>query len=233
MVSKKSQLPKHVALIVDGNRRWAKNRDLDPKQGHIEGIKKILPKIIDHAILLGIDEITIWLFSTENWDRSVNEVKHLMILFQEYTEDLKKYSAVNKIQITHVGRKDRLPKTLLNNLVLLENNTKKYHKKLNLCIDYGGRDEISRAIGQLFKSGIKECVTPELITEFVRKENHFLNPPELIIRTGGDQRVSGFMTWDGAYAELAFEKKCFPDFTPELFEKHIVDFSLRHRRFGK
>src|SRR3989344_1714129 len=219
-----SNLPKHVGVIVDGNRRWAKNKSLNPLYGHEVGIKKTLPKIIDYAFSLEIKEISVWIFSTENWDRSLEEIQHLMQLFLAFTDELIRVSFDNKIQVHHVGRKDRLPKELIRNLETLENNTECFNKRLNLCIDYGGKDEISRSVTKLVSDGIKpKEISVELINSFVRSCNNFINPPDLIIRTGGEQRTSGFMTWDSAYAELAFEKTYFPDFTPALLKKWIIN----------
>lgn len=228
------KLPKHIAFIVDGNRRWAKEKGLSPLVGHEVGIQKVLPKIIKCAHTLGINEVSAWLFSTENWDRSPEEINHLMNLFINFTNDLLKSAPKNKISVRHVGRKDRLPTKLISNLTELEKVTSNYEKRLNLCMDYGGRDEIARAVTMILNEGIvAKDLSIDLINDYVRTCNGFINRPDLIIRTGGDQRLSGFMSWDNAYAELAFEKNYFPAFTPRLLKKWLNNYSSRERRFGK
>ncbi len=227
-------IPKHLGLIVDGNRRWAKARNLSPLYGHEVGIRDVLPGIINQAHRVGVEEVSAWIFSTENWDRSDEEVDHLMQLFIKFTERLLDRAKEDSIEVKHVGRKDRIPSLLVESLIRLEKATLGLPKRLNLCIDFGGRDEIATAVRGI----VKNCVSEEnidegLIGDYVNKYNGFRFSPDLIIRTGGAQRTSGFMVWEAAYAELAFEESYFPDFTQDLLMKWLSEYSSRERRFGK
>lgn len=220
-------IPNHVALIPDGNRRWAKEKRLPTYEGHRKGFQALI-NIGKKSRELGIKILTVWAFSTENWKRSSEEVSYLMKLYEIMLEKYIKEALKEKIRIIHLGRKDRINKTLKNKIVNIEEKTKDF-AQYYLCIglDYGGHDEIVRAIRK--SSNLSE----DNFNRFLdTKELQYPNP-DLIIRTGGEQRLSGFLLWQSQYSELMFVKKYLPDFKPEDFEKCIDSFIKRQRRFGK
>jgi len=219
-------IPVHVALICDGNRRWAREKNLPTLKGHQKGFEQTI-KIAKKARKMGVKIFTLWAFSTENWDRTKEEINYLMNLYEKMIDKYIKEALKEKIRLIHLGRKDRLRSSLLKKICEAEEKTKNFTKHY-LCIglDYGGRDEILRAINKVpenFKLIEKQLDTKDLPQSDV----------DLIIRTGGEQRLSGFMLWQGAYAEYIFVKKYLPDFTENDFEKCIEEYSKRQRRFGK
>lgn len=225
----KIQIPKYVAIIPDGNRRWAKERGLPTFFGHEKGFNTLI-KIGRKARKLGVKIITIWAFSTENWHRSKEEINYLMMLFNNKIDEFLKEAKKEEIKIIHLGRKDRINKDLKDKIINAEQETKKYSRYyLCIALDYGGRDEIIRAINSFKKNNLKEAdLSQYLDTKYLPYPD-----PDLIIRTGGEQRLSGFLLWQCQYSELIFIKEYLPDFSPKSFEKCIIDFSKRNRRFGK
>ncbi len=242
------ELPKHVAIIPDGNRRWAKERGLPPLIGHKMGMEAA-GKLLKSAKELKIHTLTLWAFSTENWRRSQTEVSYLMQIFTQavdkYLPEIKKAQA----RLIHLGRKDRIPAVLANKISKLEAETKNNHKHiLNLAIDYGGHDEILRAVERAFVDLQKKKITIKKLAKqtglYQQKYPYFFfnkyfdtgdQPypyPDLIIRTSGEQRLSGFLPWQAVYSELYFEPSHFPDFTPEKFRQAIAEYQRRKRRFG-
>lgn len=222
-----STLPRHIAIIADGNRRWAKNRGLPTFEGHRQGFENI-KKLSKKAKNLGIQIITFWVFSTENWDRSQEEVGYLMKLAEKVIDIQKKEAIVEKTRIVHIGRKDRIPTLLRNKIEEAERDTKQFSQYyFVVALDYGGRDEIERAIEKMNRTG-EQSLDNCLDTAVLPYPN-----PDLIIRTSGEQRLSGFMTWQGAYSEYYFTEKLFPDFNPDELEAAVLDYGLRKRRFGK
>lgn len=220
-------IPKHIAIIADGNRRWAKERGLPTFEGHRQGFENI-KKLSRKAKSLGIKIITFWVFSTENWDRSHDEVGYLMKLAEKVIDIQKKEAIAEQTRIVHIGRKDRIPPQLRKKIEEAEQDTKQFDTYyFVVALDYGGRDEIMRAIEKMNASGEKS-VDACLDTAVLPHPN-----PDLIIRTSGEQRISGFMTWQGAYSEYYFTEKLFPDFDPDELEAAVLDFGLRKRRFGK
>ena len=221
-------LPKHVALIMDGNRRWAKQKGLTTFQGHKKGLERSR-EIIEESRKLGIKYVTLWGFSTENWKRSKREVGYLMKLFENYLIDNIEELHSKGVCIVHIGRKDRLPKKLIQLFARAEKLTSKNQDfRLNLAIDYGGRDEIIRAIQKIKK---KERCTEEDFCVLLDTVNS--PDSDLIIRTSGEMRLSGFLMWQGAYSELYFTKKCFPEFTVGEFHKALKEYSGRKRTRGR
>jgi undecaprenyl diphosphate synthase len=218
-----NNIPNHVAFIPDGNRRWAKEKKLNTYAGHKKGFEQLI-KIAKKAKKLGIKVFTVWAFSTENWKRTQEEIRYLMRLYEIMLDKYFKDALKDKVRIIHLGRKDRINKNLLNKISEIEEKTKNFDKSY-LCIglDYGGRDEIERAV-QIHKSNFSQFLDT--------KDLPFPNP-DLIIRTGGEQRLSGFMLWQSEYAELEFVNKYLPDYSDSDFEKTINKFSARQRRFGK
>jgi len=229
-----NNLPKHIAIIPDGNRRWAKEKGLPTIEGHRKGAEAIL-KLVKKGKELGIPIGTIWAFSTENWQRSKKEVIGLMKLFKYFIDKYTSSIVKDEIRFIHIGRKDRLPKDLLQKINQLEKKTNKFNKHyLVLALDYGGRDEIVRAIKKAAesKTNLKELNEKNFI-KFLDTKDLPYPYPDLIIRTSGETRTSGFMIWQAAYSELFFSPKYLPDFTPEDFELIVKEFSKRQRRFGK
>lgn len=221
-------IPNHVAFIVDGNRRWAKSKGLPSLEGHRRGIGN-LEKIFDVCKELGIKYATAWVFSTENWTRSKDEVTYLFNLFREHVEKYREKFVKEQTRFVHLGRKDRMSADIVEKITSLEEETKNFTER-TVCIamDYGGHDEIIRAVNKLIDDG-KE-VTDENISNYLDTAN--IPNPDLIIRTSGELRLSGFMSWQSAYSEYYFPKVPFPDFTREEFLIALQDFSKRDRRFG-
>lgn len=225
-------LPKHIVLIPDGNRRWAKEHGLTLEEGHRKGMEAII-ETTRVAQNWGIKYLTIWAFSTENWNRSPAEVGYLMRLFKEFIKKLLREFLEKGVRIIHLGRKDRIPKFLRDALEEAVYKTRDNNKFfLNIALDYGGRDEIVRAVRRIIAVG----KDPKAIDE--KEFRKFLDTngqpePDLIIRTSGEQRLSGMMPFQAAYAELYFEKVYLPDFTLEHLKRAILDFSNRQRRFGQ
>lgn len=220
-------IPKHVAIIADGNRRWAKERGLPTFEGHRKGFENI-KALSKKAKQLGIQIITFWVFSTENWKRAAEEVGYLMNLAERVIDVQIKDAIKEETRIVHIGRKDRIPKGLLNKIKKAEETTKKFTKYyFVIALDYGGHDEITRAV-QKMKDVHTEKIDDYLDTAVLPYPN-----PDLIIRTSGEIRLSGFMTWQSAYSEYIFSDLYFPAFDVAAFERAVEEYGDRKRRFGK
>lgn len=224
-----ANIPKHVAIIPDGNRRWANNLDKPPVYGHEIGFERF-KELTAYAKKQGIPFLTIWAFSTENWNRSKEEVNNLMIIIKRAILEISKKSQEEKSRFIHIGRRDRLPKDILKLIERTEEETKN-HKDFCLCvaIDYGGEDEILRAEEKLLASKSKD----KHIVDFLDTTLAGVPSPDLIIRTSGEKRLSGFMSLQSTYSELVFEEKMFPDFTEEFFQVALDEYGRRNRRYGK
>ena len=228
----KQILPKHIGIMIDGNRRWAKGKKLPAFLGHKKGIERVV-EIIDYAASKGIKVLTLYGFSTENWNRPKKEVDYLMNLFTEfarkYAHDFKKKG----IQFCHIGGLEELPKSLQKEIKEAQRLTKDNKKMvLNIALNYGGRNEIVRAIRKI----IQKKISPEKINEKVVMnylDTKGLPDVDFIIRTSGEMRLSNFLPFQGTYAELYFPKICWPDFTKKQFDLAIKEFQKRRRRFGK
>ncbi|HPC31056.1 MAG TPA: polyprenyl diphosphate synthase [Candidatus Paceibacterota bacterium] len=231
-----NSLPQHIGIMIDGNRRWARKRGLPPFEGHRKGIQRV-EEIIKYAYNKGIKILTLYGFSTENWKRSSKEVNFLMNLFEKYVrKGLKEEQKKDKkyyIQFRHIGRKDRLPKHLVELLKELEKATKKNSQMVvNVAIDYGGRDEVTRAVKKIVRKKLK----PEEINEEVLMKNldtNDLPDVDFVIRTSGEMRLSNFLPLQAAYAELYFPKIYWPDFDKKQLDLALEEFKKRERRFGK
>jgi len=229
---KKEILPKHIGIMIDGNRRWARKKKLPAFLGHKRGIERVV-EIIDYAAKRGIKTLTLYGFSTENWNRSKKEVDYLMDLFvkfaRKYAYDFKKKG----IQFRHIGRLKELREDLQKEIKEAQKLTKDNKKMvLNIALNYGGRDEMVRAIRKI----IKKKICPEKINEKVIMnylDTAGLPDVDFIIRTSGEMRLSNFLPFQGTYAELYFPKICWPDFTKKQFDLAIKEFQKRSRRFGK
>jgi undecaprenyl diphosphate synthase len=230
-----SSLPKHVVIIPDGNRRWARARGLPTFEGHRRGFDAAT-KIIEEAWRMGIAGMTLWGFSTENWDREENEISALMKIFSSGVDAHLKSAMKHKARIVHLGRKDRLNSSLLQKIGHAENETRDFiDHYLSIALDYGGRDEIIRAIQKMAtdKNLDMSKLEPSIIQKYLDTALLPHPDPDLIIRTGGEQRTSGFMVWQNGYAELMFVEKFLPDFTVDDFKECIEKYQNRERRFGK
>jgi len=225
------RVPRHIAIIMDGNGRWAAQRGLARIEGHEHGTENIR-RITHMAGELGVKYLTLWAFSTENWRRPKEEVDGLMRILgnaiESETEELHRQGA----QLRHIGDLDALApelrRSVLDAIDLTRNNDKLV---LTLAFNYGGRQELLHAISQMIRDG----VAPEDVTEEALERRlymHDLPDADLIIRTSGEWRLSNFLLWQGAYAELFFSPKFWPDFGPEDLREAVIDFSRRERRFG-
>ncbi|BDB96389.1 polyprenyl diphosphate synthase [Candidatus Hydrogenosomobacter endosymbioticus] len=225
----------HVAIIMDGNRRWAKSLGKPSLFGHTEGAKT-LRKIVESCPKFGIDCLTVFAFSTENWKRSYEEVGGLMNLFETYLRKETKEMAKEGIKFRVIGNRLDLSEKLQNLVRKAEEETKDNSKLIfQVAISYGGRDEITRAVKKIsedIKSGTVsvECINQSLISSYL--DTSGVSDPDLIIRTSGEQRVSGFLLWQMEYSELYFSAKHWPEFDEGELEKAVNDFSKRSRRFG-
>lgn len=227
--NKKITIPKHVVIIPNGNRTWAKKRGLKAWEGYKETYKN-LNALTREAQKIGISHLTLWGFSTENWKRDAKEIEELFKIISLIVTKLKKSLIKEKIRFNHFGRKDRLPKNLLNIINELEKETKNFkNKSLNIALDYGGRDEILRSINKLLVSGKKEITENEFSNLL---DTSMVPDPDLIIRTANEKRLSGMMPWQSTYAEYYFTDVYFPEFKAENLYTAVVDFSRRKRTFG-
>jgi len=228
----KSEVPNHVAIIPDGNRRWAKEKGYEGSFGHYKaGAYDNIEELFREAKDLGVGYMSIWGFSTENWKRNKKEIEAVFNVVLNGVEKFRKDAQKNKIRFRHIGRKDRLPKNLVLELKKLEEETKDYEDfNVQLCLDYGGRDEIVRAVNKILKSGKKEISEEDFVKNL---DSDGIPDPDFIIRTSGENRMSGFMPYQGAYAELYFADVHFPDFGAKELRKAIKEFGDRQRRFGK
>jgi len=226
------EVPEHIGIIIDGNRRWAKKRGLTVQQGHKEGVDN-LKRILRKAQDMGVKNLTIYVFSTENWKRTKKEVAYLMKLIYRFAVQEKMEILKNNIQFRTIGDLKRLPISVRKALRDLMRVSKRNNSFiLNLAIDYGGRSEIVRAVKKIIKKGSKAVkLTEEEFAKYL--DTAGLKDPDLIIRTGGEQRLSGFLLWQSSYSELYFTKRNWPEFKEKDFEIAIKDYQKRQRRFGK
>lgn len=222
-------VPNHLGVILDGNRRWARERGLPAFEGHRRGLKKV-KELIDWVKNRGIKILTIFVFSIENWKRPKREVNFLMRLAQKALSNDFKELNEKGIRVKMIGQKEKLPPFLQKSIEEIEELTKNNKETdLNFALSYGGRDEIVEAMKKIFKKKI----LAEKITEEIIKENLWTSDVDLIIRTGKEQRISNFLIWQSAYSELYFCPKYWPDFTERDLDKALQNFASRQRRFGK
>lgn len=229
-------LPKHVVIIPDGNRRWAKERRFPVFKGHAKGSDVVL-EISRKAREMGIKILSIWGFSTENWTRSKREVNLLMKVFEKRIDKQLDEAMKEKVRMIHIGRKMRINSSLRKKIENAEKQTKHFKNYYFVfALDYGGRDEVLRAIKRINdkdKSLDIDKLTEDEFSKYLDTKD-LPNPnPDLVIRTSGETRTSGFMIWQAAYSEYIFLKKYFPDFNKQDFENCILEYSNRKRRFGR
>ncbi|MDO4588460.1 MAG: isoprenyl transferase [Fusobacterium sp.] len=221
-------IPKHIAIIMDGNGRWAKKRGLPRTLGHREGAKS-LRKIITHAGKIGVKYLTVYAFSTENWKRSKEEVEALMFLFKTYLKGEEKNIMENNIKFTVSGKKENVSDSLLEAIKKLEDLSKNNTGlNLNIAFNYGGRAEILDGINRLLKEG-KDEITEEEFSKYMYRD---IPDPELLIRTSGEFRISNFLLWQIAYSEIYITDTLWPDFDEAELDRAIESYNKRDRRFG-
>lgn len=226
-----SKIPTHVAIIMDGNGRWAQARGLPRLAGHKAGTEN-LRRIITASVEFGIQYLTIYAFSTENWGRPKDEVQGLMHILEDVIDKELKELHKEGVQLRHIGRLERLGpklhKKVLKAIELTRNND---HLVLNVAFNYGGRDEIVCAIQKMIQAGVKpEEVDIPLVDEYLF--THGIPDPDLIIRTSGELRVSNFLIWQSAYSEWYVTPTFWPDFDKEQYQQALQAYSQRDRRFG-
>lgn len=227
--------PRHVAIIPDGNRRWARHHALEIVKGHKKGGMQILEEVIDEAINLKIPYLTLWVFSTENWKRAKAEIDALMNLFRHDFLPAMEKIMKKGVRLQFIGEIDEFPKDIADSLKKAREDSKKNHVlTVVLAANYGGRQEIARAVINL-KNKLSEKIdeAKQQIDEFLESRKLGIPDPDLIIRTGGEQRLSGYLLWQSEYAELYFTETLMPDFGRAEFKKAVEEYSRRQRRFGR
>lgn len=221
-------IPKHVALIPDGNRRWAKKHHLPALIGHERGYERVR-EFVTFARSVGVECVTVWAFSTENWKRKQEEVDDLMNLVAKGLYKIHEDAKKEKTRVVHIGRRDRLHEKLRLLIEEVEEATKMYNEFcVCIAIDYGGEDELERASKLLCEFDDASKV----LRDFLDTEVLSLPFVDLVIRTGGEKRTSGFMLLQTAYAEWVFEESLFPDFDEDMCKKALTEYQSRTRRFG-
>lgn len=222
----------HIAFIPDGNRRWALDKGLPEESGALEGAKRVV-ELVRYTRDLKIFSTTFWGFSTENWTRSPKEVQTLMMLFEQVLDAHINEAIRDHAKITHLGRKDRLSDSLRNKIISAEAVTKNFNTfELNIALDYGGRDELVRAFNTLLIKKKNKVTEKDIQQVLDTKELKYPNP-DIIVRTSGEKRLSGFMPFQSIYSELIFIEEYFPDFTTSILDKVIEEYKCRVRKFGK
>lgn len=229
------KIPNHVAIILDGNGRWAKRKGMPRNYGHVQGAKTV-EVICEEAYRMGIQYLTVYAFSTENWNRPQDEVDALMGLLRNYMKTCLKTAAKNNMCVRIIGEKSRLDDDIRKRMEQLEQATKdNTGLHFQIAINYGGRDEIVRAVRRLAEDVAEGSLRAEEITEEKISESldtHGLPEPDLLIRTCNEQRISNFLLWQLAYTEFYFTPVAWPDFSKEELEKAIEAYNKRDRRYG-
>ena len=235
MSEEQLKIPAHIAIILDGNGRWAKKRGLPRNAGHVEGCK-VVERIVEDAARLGVKYLTVYGFSTENWKRSEEEVGALMQLFRYYARRLLGIAKKNNVRVLMIGERSAFAPDLVEAINRLERETKdNTGLTFVIAVNYGSRDEITRAVKRLSQDCVSGKISPEDITEATI--SHYLDTrlvpdPDLLIRTSGEQRLSNYLLWQLAYTEFYFTDIYWPDFNKEELVKAIRQYNNRERRFG-
>lgn len=228
-----TKIPKHVAIIMDGNRRWARKHRLKVLAGHEKVAFEIIEPLIKRCLELEIAYLTFWAFSTENWERDKKEVTGILKIFRKgLRENVERFNKMG-VRLKVLGDLSRFDKDIREGILKWARRSRGNKKvTLSIAINYGGRDEILRAIKKAQKGKIKgKDLTEERFSRFL--DTAGIPDPDLIIRTGGAKRLSGFLPWQAVYAEFHFTETLMPDFTPRKLDKAILDYSRRERRFGR
>ena len=223
-------VPNHVAIIMDGNGRWAEERGLKRSMGHKEGAKT-LKKLLNHIYESGVKYLSVYAFSTDNFKRSKEEVDYLMNLFIEMFKKQFKELKKKDVKVLFSGRRYPLPEGVLSAMDQMSEETKNCNSGVfNICINYGGKEEIVDMVKKIIEDKVsKDDITKELVNSYMYQD---LPPVDFVIRTSGEMRISNFLLWQSSYAEYYFPKVYFPDFNEEEFDKAIIEFNKRKRRFG-
>ncbi len=221
-------LIRHIAFIMDGNGRWAKKRGMPREYGHKFGAEAFR-KVLRRCSQLGIEAATFYVFSTENWKRPQKEVDSIMRLLDQYLDECEEELKKNDIRFIFIGDKSPFPERLRKKMEHIEEISKKYTCIVNLALNYGGRSELTYAVNRLLQSGKREVTEDDISRTLYTHESPEL---DMIVRTGGDLRISNFLLWQAAYAELYFTDKLWPDFKEADVDEAVENFKSRKRRFG-
>ncbi len=225
-----AHMPRHVGIIMDGNGRWAKERNKPRTEGHLEGVKAA-KRVVKAASEIGLEFLSLYTFSTENWSRAAEEVSYLMFLIKSYLRKEYDFYRQNRIRIVHSGDLRRLPEDIRAEIDSVTKDTSGFGGlTLNLSINYGGRDEIIRAVKRFQESGTAAELTEGSLRGFL--DNPQIPDPDLIVRTSGEMRISNFLLWQSAYAELFFSPKLWPDWDAQDLRDALAEFGKRTRKFG-
>lgn len=238
-MNEKTKIPQHVAVIMDGNGRWAEKNKVTRLAGHNRGMLA-MKEIIKRADVLGIKYLTVYAFSTENWKRSQEEVGGIFNLLVKFVASELEELNANNVKVHILGDYSKIPKAAVNSIEKALDTTKDNDGlQFNIALNYGSRAEIVRAVRRIGEEAAEGRIKAEEIDEamianylYTGEENGNVPDPDLIIRTSGEQRLSNFLLWQAAYSEFAFTDSLWPDFTPEEFEKIVTEFCGRSRRFG-
>ncbi len=226
---KKISPPNHVAIIMDGNRRWAKKNKISKNLGHYEGAKN-LRKIVEECLKINLKFLTVYAFSTENWSRSEEEVNDLMSLLNKFLSDESKLFNEKKIKLNILGDISRFPSDIQDKVTSLSNETKDNNSlTLNIALNYSSRDEIINAVNRIINDK-NQSISKEVFIKYLYTAD--IPDPDLIIRTSGEYRLSNFLLWQAAYSELYFTKKLWPEFDVKELSNALIEYSRRERRFG-
>lgn len=229
-----NRIPEHIAIIMDGNGRWAQAKGLPRTAGHIEGVETV-KKVTEEAARLGVKYLTLYTFSTENWNRPAEEIEALMNLVLTNLEE--EIFMKNNVRFRMIGEMERLPQTVQQRLqTCIDHTSTNTGMTMVIALSYSSRWEIVRAVRQLVEQASIETLSEEDITEEVISKHlttNFMPDPDLLIRTGGELRISNYLLWQCAYSEFYFTNQYWPDFNGESLKKAIADYQLRQRRYGK
>ena len=232
--SQKPAPPRHIAIIMDGNGRWAKKRGLPRTAGHAAGAETFR-RIANYCRALGVEYLTVYAFSTENWKRSADEISGIMRLLRRYLEEALADMEKNRVRFKFFGDLSKLSPELQTLCRNAENRSSDYDVQVNFCLNYGGRDEIVHAVRGFMadvaagKAG-EEDLSEQVLSNYLYSAG--VPDPELIIRPSGEQRISNFLLWQSAYSEFVFLDVLWPDFAPEDLDRAIEEYHRRNRRFG-
>ena len=232
--SQKPAPPRHIAIIMDGNGRWAKKRGLPRTAGHAAGAETFR-RIANYCRTLGVEYLTVYAFSTENWKRSADEISGIMRLLRRYLEEALADMEKNRVRFKFFGDLSKLSPELQTLCRNAENRSSDYDVQVNFCLNYGGRDEIVHAVRGFMadvaagKAG-EEDLSEQVLSNYLYSAG--VPDPELIIRPSGEQRISNFLLWQSAYSEFVFLDVLWPDFAPEDLDRAIEEYHRRNRRFG-
>ncbi len=219
---------RHIAFIMDGNGRWAKSRGMPREYGHREGAA-VFRRLTEYCGSIGISTVTVYAFSTENWKRPEREVQSIMNLLRDYLHDALREMEKNRICFHFLGDRSPFDEDIRALMEETERVSAKYPLHLNLAINYGGRDEIVHAVNAALASGVTTVTEQDIADHLYTKDSP---DPDLIVRTGGERRLSNFMLWQSQYAELYFSPILWPDFTERDVDAAVADFYSRKRRYG-